>query len=237
VYRFRPGPPSHLPRIRFPHPRYRIIFIEGPKSRGRNLKGFAPNPWRMLCTRHPHNGWPNWETNEARGKGSCRGRSKRIGPLSSHRFWSGGIGRCTTYTPQGHRSSHSSAFLTVGSIIFYRGGRNLKGSALNPSHIGSALVPHRVAGPQRKSNEVRGGGSCTGSIALSDVWRLGGGTKNGANGLGHVPAQHRQRHRQCQGACRASVRGTHGLPAQGLFATYLSPMPLARADESYSPAS
>jgi hypothetical protein len=44
LYGVPTGPPSHLPRIRFPHRRYRIIFIEGPKSGGRNLKGLRPEP-------------------------------------------------------------------------------------------------------------------------------------------------------------------------------------------------
>src|SRR5712692_5578869 len=71
------GPPSHLPRLRFPHPRYRIIFIGGPKSRGRNFK-ISPCTHRTGSALAHRTAGPNGQTNEVRGGGSCRGRSMRI---------------------------------------------------------------------------------------------------------------------------------------------------------------
>ncbi len=75
------------------------------------------------------------ETNEVKGGGFLHGWLDENWALCSHRFWSGSIGRCIAYTPtKGHRSSHSSAFLTLGTALSPSRGRILKCFAPNPSH-------------------------------------------------------------------------------------------------------
>jgi hypothetical protein len=105
-------------------------------SRGRILKGSALNPSHVLFARL-HTEWraQHSKMNEVRGGGSCTGRSKRIGPSLHARFWSERSGVVRRSLGHGHRSPHSSAFLTLGTASSLSRGRILKGSALNPSHV------------------------------------------------------------------------------------------------------
>jgi hypothetical protein len=70
-----------LGRPRIPHawlssPSVPHHLYRGPKSRGRNLK--APPAPIAGSALGPQNGGPNWETNEARGGGSCTFRWQLI---------------------------------------------------------------------------------------------------------------------------------------------------------------
>ena len=76
----------------------------------------------MLCTRHPQNGGPNWETNEARGGGSCTGPVEvNRGPLMTSGLVRL-IGGCYV-VPTGPPSHFPpSAFLTLGTASSLSGG-------------------------------------------------------------------------------------------------------------------
>jgi hypothetical protein len=66
------GRPSHLPRTAF-----LTVGTASSLSRGRNLKSSAEPIAHALHLAHRLAG-PHGETNEVRGGGSCRGRSKKI---------------------------------------------------------------------------------------------------------------------------------------------------------------
>jgi hypothetical protein len=102
-------------------------------------------------------GWarPNRETNEARGRGFLHG-----------------AGRTESWAPHDIRyvvptgpPSHfpPSVFLPLGTASSLSGaeieGPKFERLRPRPSHV-LCTRPHGVAGPQRKSDEVRGGGSC-----------------------------------------------------------------------------
>jgi hypothetical protein len=90
----------------------------------------------MLCTRHPHNGGPNRETNEARGEGSCTGPIEvNRGPLMT----SG-----TLYRLGRHRTSLASAFLTVGTASSLS--RGPKFEMLPRTHRTGSALGHRLVG-------------------------------------------------------------------------------------------
>jgi hypothetical protein len=74
---YRLGPPSHFPPSAFLTLGTASSFLSGGRNRGAEILKAPLHPSHRLCTR-PQNGGPNREMNEARGGGSCRGRSKRI---------------------------------------------------------------------------------------------------------------------------------------------------------------
>ena len=71
-------------------------------SRGRILKGFAPNPSHLLCARHHRMAGPTLENGRAGRRGFLHGWLDENWALSSHRFWSGSIGRY--FVPTGRPS-------------------------------------------------------------------------------------------------------------------------------------
>ena len=120
------GPPSHLPRLRFPHPRYRIIFIEGPKSRGRNLKGLRPEPIaQALHSAHTERRSESW---------------------APHDVGSGQAHRPLYRVPTGRPSN----FPRIRGTASFR--EKVEKLRLNPSHVGSALGPTQNAGPHLDRN-------------------------------------------------------------------------------------
>jgi hypothetical protein len=147
----------------FPHPRYRIIFIGGRNRGAEILK--APSAPIAQALHSP---------TERRAH---TGKRMRRGARFLH-----GAGRSESWAPhdlrsaQAHRRLYSvptgppshfppSAFLTLGTASSLSGGRNRGAEILKAPPTPSPMLctrPHRVAGPQRKSDEVRGGGSCTG---------------------------------------------------------------------------
>jgi hypothetical protein len=62
-------------------------------SRGRILKGFAPNPSHLLCPRPHRTAGPTLENGRAGRRGFLHGWLDENWALCSHRFWSGSIGR------------------------------------------------------------------------------------------------------------------------------------------------
>jgi hypothetical protein len=148
---YRLGPPSHFPRIRFPHRRYRIIFYRGGRNRGgRNLKGLRPEPHRTGSPLAHKTAGPNGQTNDVRGGGSCRGPVEvNRGPLLTSGLVRL-IGGCTVYRLGRYRISLASAFLTVGTASSFiegaeiEGGRNLKG--LRPEPMSDDLRTPNAAG-------------------------------------------------------------------------------------------
>jgi hypothetical protein len=103
---------------------------------------------KLFSALGPQNGGPNWETNEARGGGSCTGPVEvNRGP----RMTSGLvrlIGGCTLYRLGRPRISLRPLSSPSVPHHLYRGGRNLKGFAPNPWRMLCARP--QIGGPKRK---------------------------------------------------------------------------------------
>ena len=146
VYRFRPGSPAGLP------PHFPPSAVSSPSAPLRaTIEKFRPHPSHLGSALGPQNGGPNWETNEARGGGSCTGPVEvNRGPLMT----SG-----TLYRPGRPRISLRPLSSPSVPHHLYRGpksrGRNFKSSPCT-HRTGSALA-HRTAGPTGKRRR-RGAG-------------------------------------------------------------------------------
>src|SRR5450756_1211987 len=82
-------------------------------SRGRILKGFAPNPSHLLCARHHSMAGPTLENGRAGRRGFLHGWLDENWALCSHRFWSGSIGRYFVHSAEA-TAAPTPALLTHG---------------------------------------------------------------------------------------------------------------------------
>src|SRR6202521_1750910 len=117
-----------------------IIFIEGPKSRGRNFKS-SPCTHRT-CSALGTTEWraQHSKMDELDGGGSCTGGSKRMGP--SLPIGSGqGASVVTSYTPPRPPQLRHMLCSPMGAASSLSRGRILKGFAPHPSQSASALAP------------------------------------------------------------------------------------------------
>src|SRR5450759_1810512 len=105
-------------------------------SRGRILKGFAPNPSHLLCARHHRMAGPTLENGRAGRRGFLHGWLDQNWALCSHRFWSGKIGRYFVHSAEA-TAAPTHALLTHGDCIIFIEGPNFE--RLRPQPIAPAL--------------------------------------------------------------------------------------------------
>ena len=105
-------------------------------SRGRILKGSAPNPSHLLCARHHRMAGPTLENGRAGRRGFLHGWLDENWALCSHRFWSGSIGRYFVHSAEA-TAAPTHALLTHGDCIIFIEGPKFE--RLRPQPIAPAL--------------------------------------------------------------------------------------------------